>query len=213
MYPQPVSEVSPDFGDVFVGSPTSACSNNGRCMLASGTCECFPGFVGEACDRCDEVVGYVLTQTSVAPDSPTFACSRLPQALLQADSVPAAPGMPSIVPSQTSSTDEKKGIGLVVLIVVVVGVVGGFVVIAACFIRRRASNRCKVSVVGAANGDMSTTIGDASPLRQDPLEDVLAAGRALISGKVTPGGDIMPGEEAAAEGEDVIVGMRRLELW
>lgn len=131
--PQPVTMSSADFGNVFVGSPTLACSSNGQCLSASGTCMCNPGYIGDACDQCDGANGYSLLPTSVDP--PVFACTTLSQDFPPGPPSPPgvnppAGGTPSAPTTRSTTESSKKGLGMGALIGIIVGAVGGVVIIA-----------------------------------------------------------------------------------
>lgn len=136
--PQAVASESA-FGMVYVGSPTQACSAKGTCMPAVGTCNCNDGYVGDACDACDEANGYVLIPLN--DDASTFACSTTASDHPPIPDQDVPPGTPPAAGSPP--TDSKKGLGMGALIGIIVGAVGGVVVIAgvAFFVLRMRSGK------------------------------------------------------------------------
>lgn len=114
-----------DDGNV-IGNAVSPCAGKGGvCIRASGTCMCPPGYIGDACDRCDGTDGYVAV-----PTSDGYACTRLAQ-----DFAPdPAPTMPAPPPPMTSTPpmvdgDQDSGMGTGVIVGIAVGAVGGVAIL------------------------------------------------------------------------------------
>lgn len=116
-----------DFGMVYIGSPALPCSAKGSCIPLSGTCDCNDGYVGDACDRCDEANGYVIIPLN--DEATTFACTTTASdhPPMQQD-VP--PGTPPAAGDPPATDSKKKGLGMGALIGIIVGAVGGVVIIA-----------------------------------------------------------------------------------
>lgn len=120
--PNPQSCPTPtsmDDGDM-IGNAASQCAGKGICNRATGVCQCPPGYLGDACDRCDEAQGYVAI-----PTSDGNACS-----LLEEESAPAPATTPSpAAPPSPPAVDKDSGLGAGVIVGIVVGVVGGVAIL------------------------------------------------------------------------------------
>ena len=117
--PTPTSN---DDGDV-IGNAASQCAGKGICNRATGLCQCPPGYLNDACDRCDEAQGYVTL-----PTSDGNACS-----LLEQESAPApatAPQPAPVAPSEApAAVDDDSGMGVGVIVGIAVGAVGGVAIV------------------------------------------------------------------------------------
>lgn len=108
-----------DDGEIL-GNAARACAGKGVCVRASGSCRCPPGYIGDACDRCDAAEGYVAVPTSSGN-----ACTRLAQDFV----TPTTPTDPVMPPAPPAEVDEDGGISTGAIVGIVVGAVGGVAII------------------------------------------------------------------------------------
>ena len=162
-------------------SPRVTCAGHGTCMPSSGTCSCFHGYIGSACDRCDS--GY----TSSLSDG---TCTFLPGALSSCSdgvqngneaSIDCGGPCPSCTSTRKSPT-EVISIAVVVggsLIVVVVSAV------TAVIVRRQQSKRARVedSKLPAATSTSRKTVDIRTNV---PFPSGSKALQASSRGRVTP---------------------------
>ena len=100
----------------WIGRSSMACSGNGVCKIASGTCVCSAGYTGSACDRCNVTGGFVDIPLGTAT-----VCSKL-QSDFAPEPLPSPPPSPAIV---VSTTKEGKGVPVGVIAGAAVGGVAG----------------------------------------------------------------------------------------
>ena len=167
-------------GNSSSASSRVTCAGHGTCMPSSGTCSCFRGYVGSACDRCD----------SEHVTSADGACTFLPGALSScSDGVQNGneAGIDCGGPCP-SCTSTRKSPTKVISIAVVVG--GSLIVVVvsavtAVIVRRQQSKRARVedSKLPAATSTSRKTVDIRTNV---PFPSGSKALQASSRGRVTP---------------------------
>lgn len=185
-----------DCGFTTKACPNS-CSSTGTCLPAFGTCACFSGYQGNACDTC--AAGYVRSKGLCMPDVVALGLSAN---LAATNGVPPTPGNATTNSADgqqaaTSSGQSSGGSGpsTGTILGAVFGTLGLLAVLAAAFIlvrRRRAQafaafgSRTPTASGGTASGDIESqryfSTGAETSLREQYSRGSLSRGGSDTAG-------------------------------
>ncbi|KAK3239213.1 hypothetical protein CYMTET_50844, partial [Cymbomonas tetramitiformis] len=213
-----------------VGTPSEECAGRGKCLRAASACECFPGYAGDACDKCGTAnLSASLVHYAATTDRHCMPLLRVVEA--------AAPEEQGNEGGSSNSKEDNDGSGSsgsgssLTWLYVLLGLLGVLVLAVAGFVAQRLRGPALTRSQSSRGRERTKTVEELEPLtprnkgaggkirEQDKFRAFLKDGERERSNVVTDRDRVNPFASSnplfeAANNEDdaVVAGKRRMSV-